>query len=149
MTNQHTDEMRAIVSDERLARVFTNTNFGNAKPREIVAETLLKIAGGFSTGNTALVCCQELALVGRNKINPRLTKLGKRYLYYSHATASAEAKYLPVLEKLVEALTIYRRREIADWREKTTTLYANHDVPSSVADAALEAAAPYHKMKGV
>jgi hypothetical protein len=78
------DELVKIISDDRLERVFAGTNFGTSQPREIVADTLLKIAGGFSTGHTAFCCCQELGLLGRNKQRPRLTKLGKRYLYYSH-----------------------------------------------------------------
>lgn len=76
--------VQGYVSDSELAAAFAGTNFGNAEPREIVAETLLKIAGEFSPGHTALVCCQELGLVGKNKHHPCLTKKGRRYLYYSH-----------------------------------------------------------------
>lgn len=75
--------LEPIIPDDELQAVFAGTNFGKADPREIVADTLLKIAGDFSPGHTALVCCQELKLVGKNKQHPRLTHKGRRYLYYA------------------------------------------------------------------
>lgn len=83
MSEKRHGELALLVSDEELQRVFAGTNFGNACHREILAETLLKIAGDFSTGSTAMACCQELGLLGQNRINRRLTKKGRRYLYYA------------------------------------------------------------------
>lgn len=70
-----------MIPEWQMQEAFKETNFGSSKPREIVAETLLKIAGEFSPGHTALVCCQELGLIGKNKHEPRLTKKGRKYLY--------------------------------------------------------------------
>lgn len=71
------------VSDDEVQAVFAGTNFGKSEPREIIRDTLLKVVGHFSPGHTALVCCQELGLIGKNKRKPRLTKKGGRYLYYA------------------------------------------------------------------
>jgi hypothetical protein len=77
--------IKEIVSDEEMQNAFHGSNFGAAEPREILADTVLKIAGGYSTGNTAMRICQELGLLGRKmKPDPRLTKRGREYLYRSH-----------------------------------------------------------------
>jgi hypothetical protein len=112
MTNP-SDATIDMISDAALAEVFAGTNFGASKPREIVAETLLKIAGGFSSGNTALECCQELGLVGKNKIHPQLTRTGRKYLYYAHkprayqSTAECGQLEPSQREKLAEEIAAY------------------------------------------
>lgn len=79
-----TFELTELVSDQHLEEAFEGTNFGGSKPADIVAGTLLKIAGRYHTGHTALVCCQELGLVGKNKQSPKLTLKGSRYLYQAY-----------------------------------------------------------------
>lgn len=94
------------ISDKDLERVFAGTNFGSDSPRQIITDTLFIISGGYSTGHTALVCCQELGLVGSNKINPRLTKKGQRYLYgiykkHQAATQANKEALQSVLDSLI------------------------------------------------
>lgn len=81
--------IKKIVSDLSVDLAFQGTNFGSHGKREVIADTLLKIAGGFSTGSTAIRVCQELGLLGKVKKNknlmPSLTKQGRKYLFYAFA----------------------------------------------------------------
>lgn len=70
-----------LVSDEDLQKVWGNANFGSTPRREVLRETLIKIACGFHTGSTATQICLELKLIGKSKRS--LTKKGKLYLYYA------------------------------------------------------------------
>ena len=100
----YTCPLREMISDDELQRVFTGTNFGAGHtPRQIVAETVLKIGSGYHTGNTALVCCQELGLVGKNKIHPQLTKRGQEYMFWSHKGAPDKAD-TSIADELAKAL---------------------------------------------
>lgn len=76
-------ELLKLVSDEQVAETFANTNFGPVHPRDMIAETLLKIASGYHSGSTAVACCVELGLMERHKKTnkPSLTKKGGYYLY--------------------------------------------------------------------
>lgn len=67
---------------EDIELAWGNANFGGSEKIDIIGETLLKIAGGYGTGATALSICQDLGLVGKNRINPRLTKKGQKVMYH-------------------------------------------------------------------
>lgn len=76
--------LQGLISDKDIALVFSGTNFGaNRDYRSILADTLLKIAGDYSTGYTALCCSEALGLLSRGKRGATLTKKGKRYLFWS------------------------------------------------------------------
>lgn len=89
------------IPDAELDRVFANANFGDRTKRQIVLETLLQHAGGFTTGHTAMVICQELGLLGKHYNGVcRLTKRGKRVMYYwNKYTLNTRA-----LDKLMEGM---------------------------------------------
>jgi hypothetical protein len=72
------DELRKIVSDEDIAKSFTNTVFGNVDHRDIVKYSLLKYASVYSSGRTATCILKELGLLGKNNT---LTRKGKIYLF--------------------------------------------------------------------
>ncbi|MCK4945540.1 MAG: hypothetical protein KAS59_04690 [Alphaproteobacteria bacterium] len=87
------EELKELVSDEEVEKYFRNTNFGeNPNFRKIIADTLLKYAGEFSTGNTSTVKCRALGLLGRKLANGRinLTKKGRKYLYYAYSNTPVE-----------------------------------------------------------
>lgn len=98
------DALIEIVTDKELLDCFSGTNFGKASPREIVTDTLLKISGGFSTGHTAIVCCQELGLLGKNKRDPRLTKKGKHYFYYAMKASTPDPSLLDAIREARDKL---------------------------------------------
>lgn len=78
------EELTKLVSDEEIEAAWGNANFGEgADKREILRDTLLKIAGDFSTGATATRICQALGLLGHAKCGISLTKKGRRYMFYS------------------------------------------------------------------
>jgi len=98
-------ECREAVSDEELAACFAGTNFGSSNPREIVADTLLKTAGRYHTGHTALLCCQQLGLIGKNKHEPKLTLKGARYHYHAQKAAHADTmRLVKALQEVEEML---------------------------------------------
>lgn len=81
---QLSSDIKELCTDEDIARVFTGTNFGAKRDnRQIIADTLLKIAGDYFTGHTALMCCRELGLLTNSKHITRLTKKGRRYLFWA------------------------------------------------------------------
>ena len=70
-----------IMPASKIEAAFKGTNFGSLTPLQVVKETLLKIACGYATGNTALYICQELKLIIKGRYE--LTEKGKKYLYHS------------------------------------------------------------------
>lgn len=88
MESERQKILQEIASDKDVADVFHGTNFGAARDeRKIIADTLLKIAGDYSTGHTAMMCCIELGLIKRGKRQiPHLTKAGKKYLFWAYTS---------------------------------------------------------------
>lgn len=77
-------ECQKMISDKELEDVFHRTNFGSREPREIIADTVLKVARGYHAGHTAMTCCKVLKLICGTINTPRLTVKGGRYLFWSH-----------------------------------------------------------------
>lgn len=74
------DSPEAIVSDEAIDAVWQGANFGpHLTKREVIRNTLLKFACGWSSGKTAHLIVAELGLARINK--QTLTKLGQKYLW--------------------------------------------------------------------
>lgn len=76
-------EIQKLASDEAVNAMFENTKFGSSSPREVIADTLLKIASGYSTGSTAIACCMGLDLIKQHSKTRKytLTVKGGYYLY--------------------------------------------------------------------
>ena len=68
------------MTNKEIEEIFENTNFGEAKPENIIKWSLLKIASGYATGYTAKVILQSLGLLSRAK-EPKLTKRGQYCLW--------------------------------------------------------------------
>ncbi len=88
--------VKECVSDEEIEVVFENTHFGaNPNYREIVADSVLKVAAGYAIGGTAMAILQELSLVGKrlrsDQYRYNLTKKGKKYLFYSQKVLREES----------------------------------------------------------
>ena len=87
------DELKALVSDDDINKAWGNADFGERQTkREHVNDDVLKVASGYCTGYTAFQICMELGLVeiATKRRLRRLTKKGKRYLYWSHCTRHVE-----------------------------------------------------------
>lgn len=81
------EQLNALASDKDVADVFHGTNFGGARDeRKIIADTLLKIAGGYSSGHTAYRCCEALGLLKRLKKGIALTPKGQKYLFWAYTS---------------------------------------------------------------
>lgn len=75
-------KIEELISDEDLEAEFIFTDFGDISYRDIVKYSLLKYACGYSTGHTALCCCENLGLVKMTSARKFvITKFGKEYLY--------------------------------------------------------------------
>lgn len=80
------ETVEQIITDEQLNEAWGNANFGERfTKREVVANSLLKYASGYSTGHTALCICQELGLVTQQGKKTVLTLHGKRYLWVHYS----------------------------------------------------------------
>lgn len=79
------------ISDDEINAVWGNGNFGDfCDQRDVILETLLKYASGYTTGHTATVICQELKLLGRGSRcsgGMNLTKKGKKVMYHWNKAA--------------------------------------------------------------
>lgn len=110
MMSEMPKELLELVSDADVEDVFHGTNFGAVSPRKVIADTLLKMAGGYCSGYTALQCCTELGLIVRSKNGfdagkvHRLTKKGRKYLFYAFHRADAvpDAEALKKVREAIE-----------------------------------------------
>lgn len=75
------DKPEILITDAQIDLVWGNANFGEVGRRDLINNTLLKCASGYSTGRTAKCIVEELGLVTPKW---KLTKLGERYLYAAY-----------------------------------------------------------------
>ena len=73
-------KVEELITDEKMNKAFENTNFGGAKPRELMQDTLFKNVCGYHSGHTIECIVKELNLVTKKG---KLTKKGQNYLYFS------------------------------------------------------------------
>ena len=74
-----TSVIAGTISDEDILRVHGNADFGDKDPREVVDESVLKIACGYGIGSTARSIVKRHGLAKKN--GTKLTRAGKRYLW--------------------------------------------------------------------
>lgn len=73
------DKPEEVVTDVEMEAAFAGTNFGTTySHREILDNTVLKCASGWSTGHTAKCISIELGLTTESW---KLTRKGKYYLW--------------------------------------------------------------------
>lgn len=78
MTNTH-----KILTDEQIDKAWGNANFGEScVKRDLIKNSLLKLACGYMTGSTIRHILSELGLI---KKTYTLTKLGKEYLWEAYS----------------------------------------------------------------
>jgi hypothetical protein len=76
------------ISDDDILAAWGNANFGaEINYRQIILKALLQLAGGYSTGHTALSICRDLKLVG-NGFHPNLTSKGRKIMYHWNKAAA-------------------------------------------------------------
>jgi len=67
-----------ILPDIQIEEAWGNASFGGTQKRDVVNNSLLKYACGYSTGHTAMCILQELNLISKKEV---MTTLGKEYLF--------------------------------------------------------------------
>jgi hypothetical protein len=100
--------VREIISDEAVARIHGNANFGSMTPREVLADGVLKYAMGYSGGHTQLCILMEHKLIRKptpGRYSSTLTKLGQKYLRaawpIAELRATADLSDHPAVKALV------------------------------------------------
>lgn len=79
------DRVQDIVTDVEIEKIWGLADFGPFyTKRQVIAETVLKCAAGFSTGSTAERITRALGLV--NQKTWTLTKKGRLYLWAEFRT---------------------------------------------------------------
>ena len=125
ITSVDVSEEVQIVSDEEVSAAWGNANFGvNCDKRNILSDTMLKYASGYSSGYTAMCICKELGLLGKNC---DLTKKGKQYLYWS-----VHAKY-ERLKSPIQNIPI----DIEDLQKQADKLQVQLNATVEVVDAVM------------
>lgn len=76
------ENVNQIITDEQINKAWGNASFGDTSRRDVIANSLLKYASGYSTGHTANCICRELGLITKGD---NLTTLGKRYLFSAYS----------------------------------------------------------------
>ena len=94
-----------IISDEEITRVWENANFGSMSKRDVIGETLMKVASGYHSGHTAKCIVSELGLVQASKWE--LTKRGKAYLYAYYERINKSENSFRNLLSLVDAHYVF------------------------------------------
>lgn len=74
-------DLSKYFTNEQLTEAFRNTNFGDTPHIDIVSDTILKVASGYSTGHTAMCAAMELGLVKQSGRKYSLTAKGGYCLY--------------------------------------------------------------------
>jgi hypothetical protein len=69
-----------IVTDDEIAEAWGHANFGSLSRRNIIIDTLTKVAQGWGTGHTAMCIVRELGLVERRNDQDGLSDKGLKYL---------------------------------------------------------------------
>jgi hypothetical protein len=72
-----------IISDQEIDRVHAHANFGDMDKRDVVRNSVLKVASGLHIGYTAQTIVFEHGLVDSTDRRPTLTDLGRKYLWAS------------------------------------------------------------------
>ena len=80
MKDEMTEDVREIITDEEIEKVWGYADFGSISKRDVIANSLLKHACGWSTGHTASSILRELNLIG---VNGSLKKRGRYYLFFA------------------------------------------------------------------
>ena len=72
------------IGSDIIEQAFEHTSFGGDKPKTVILDTLLKVAGGYHNGYTAQAICNKLKLITKyDRTRPqRLTKLGQKVMYW-------------------------------------------------------------------
>lgn len=79
-------EKKAIVTRDDVAAVRGNANFGSSDAYDVIKEAVLKVASGYSTGNTVRCMMIELHLIHNGgRLNNTLTRYGKSCLWEWYA----------------------------------------------------------------
>lgn len=100
-----------IISDDEIARVHANANFGIMTPRQVVNNGVRKYAVGFTGGSTQIAILREHGLITKPEAygyKASLTEKGKRYARAIWAANDDAAK--AQLTKAVDALTVAANR---------------------------------------
>jgi len=69
-----------LITEDQLETAFGHSNFGSRSKREVLIDTLKKVAGGWHTGHTAMVISLELGLIEKRSTHYGLTESGLNYL---------------------------------------------------------------------
>tara|TARA_R110002126_G_scaffold21929_11_gene78795 strand:- start:119 stop:364 length:246 start_codon:yes stop_codon:yes gene_type:complete len=79
-----------MISDDKIEKVHANANFGEMDKRDVLRESILKVAAGYHISYTALHILFDHKLVCAKCERPTLTPMGKKYLWATYKTYSIE-----------------------------------------------------------
>ena len=103
-----------IITDEEIAYVHANANFGSMSPRDVVSDGVRKYAVGYTGGSTQVAILREHGLITATKgcgYKANLTEKGKRYAraIYSRADLPPTPEQIKA-DPRVQALVVAQDR---------------------------------------
>jgi hypothetical protein len=103
--------MKQDIPEEVIDKAFGNANFGSTPKREVIIDTLEKIAQGYHSGHTAMCIVKELGLIHSSRERTVLSEKGINYLKFVYVEPfQKELKELREENKLLStALPIEKR----------------------------------------
>jgi len=76
------ETVQDLITDNQINISWGNADFGEVSRRELIANSLLKCASGYSTGSTAKYILEDLGLVSKDW---ELSHKGQRYLFAAYS----------------------------------------------------------------
>lgn len=107
------DGTNQIISDDEVARVHGNANFGSMTPREVLSEGVWKYSMGYSGGHTQLSILLEHGLIRKPKPGKYRSTLTKRGEAYLRATCPRRRLHA-LLSRAHDALSRAQTQDITD-----------------------------------
>lgn len=81
-----------IITDAELSQAWGNAKFGDVSKRDVIIETLKKVAQAWGTGHTAMCIVKELGLVEQRNGHVGLSDKGLKYLLSTPSVGKEDKK---------------------------------------------------------
>lgn len=112
--------LQEIISDDELTKAWGYANFGSTPKREVIYDTLKKVAQAWGTGRTAMCIVKELGLTESRNNQIGLSDKGLKYLLAASSPQPSDIREQALVEDAVEEKKV---TDFAEWAAKENLVY--------------------------